>query len=124
MIIGLGTDIVDISRVASAMQRYGGQFMEHTFTPAESAEGAGRVSYFAGRWAAKEAAAKALGCGIGEECSFTDIEVLDDDSGAPQLTCSALRAKRLEKQHPLRWHVSISHEKQYAVATVIVETLC
>ena len=120
MIIGLGTDIVEIERVAAVLSRHGEHFSERVFTPGESAQAHDRISYFAGRWAAKEAAAKALGCGIGEMCALTDIEVIDDEAGAPRLSCTAPALKRFSGTG-LRWHVSISHEKAYAVATVILE---
>lgn len=119
MIIGLGTDIVDLSRMSEALERGGEHFRNRVFTEAEQREAGERLSYFAGRWAAKEAAAKALGCGIGAECSFTDIEVLNDGRGAPHLKCTAPAAV---KHGSVRYLVSISHEKSYAVATVIIET--
>ena len=121
MIIGLGTDIVELARLDAAIKRGGDAFLQRIYTAAELEEGRGRLEYLGGRWAAKEAAAKALGCGIGSGCSFTDIEVMDSPSGAPELTCRAAAAAALEKQHQVRWHVSISHERAYAVATVIVE---
>ena len=120
MIIGIGTDIVEIERVAAVLSRHGEHFSERVFTANEAAQAHDRISYFAGRWAAKEAAAKALGCGIGEMCALTDIEIIDDDAGAPRLFCNAPATKRFAGK-ALRWHVSISHEKAYAVATVIIE---
>ena len=120
MIAGLGTDIVETARLAAALERNGKHFLDRVFTAAEQRESGNRTSYFAGRWAAKEAAAKALGCGMGEKCAFTDIEILDDEQGAPHLACTAPAAR--EKGGKLRYLVSISHEKEYATATVIVET--
>ena len=121
MIVGLGTDIVEISRLEAALARNGKLFRDRVFTEAEQREAGERLSYFAGRWAAKEAAAKALGCGIGAGCSFTDIEVLNDESGAPHLTCRAAAARCI-RGNRLRYLVSISHEKAYAIATVIAES--
>ena len=120
MILGIGTDIVEIERVAAVLSRHGEHFSERVFTANETAQAHDRISYFAGRWAAKEAAAKALGCGIGEMCALTDIEIVDDAAGAPHLTCKAQSVKRFACK-ALCWHVSISHEKAYAVATVILE---
>ena len=122
MIIGIGTDIVEIERIAASLSRHGEHFTERVFTPNETAQAHDRISYFAGRWAAKEAAAKALGCGIGEMCALTDIEIVDNDAGAPQLFCTAPALKTFAGKF-LRWHVSISHEKAYAVATVILENV-
>ena len=121
MIIGMGTDIVELARLDTAMKRGGEAFLRRVYTAAELDEGKGRLEYLGGRWAAKEAAAKALGCGIGAGCSFTDVEITDAPSGAPVLTCRARAAKALEEKRGVRWHVSISHERAYAVATVIVE---
>ena len=120
MILGIGTDIVEIERIAAVLSRHGEHFTERVFTANETAQAHDRISYFAGRWAAKEAAAKALGCGIGEMCALTDIEILDDAAGAPHLSCTAPAVKRFAGK-TLRWHVSISHEKAYAVATVLIE---
>lgn len=122
MIIGIGTDIVDLARLEKAVERGGDAFLRRVYTAGELEEGRRRIEYLGGRWAAKEAAAKALGCGIGAGCSFTDIEVLNAPSGAPVLKCTArAAADAAEKYHGLRWHVSISHERTCAVATVILE---
>ena len=122
MIIGIGTDIVELDRLKAAVARNGEAFLQRVYTAAELAEAKDRLEYLGGRWAAKEAAAKALGCGIGGGCLFTDIEVADNAAGAPTITCRAPAAVRLaERCGNLRWHVSISHERAYAVATVIIE---
>lgn len=122
MIIGIGTDIVKLARLKTALTRSGEAFLHRVYTAAELDEAKDRLEYLGGRWAAKEAAAKALGCGIGAECSFTDIEVSDAPSGAPSISCRASAVARMEMVYrDLRWHVSISHEREYAVATVIVE---
>ena len=124
MIAGLGTDIVEIARIARMLEKYPDAFREHTCTPAEIAEGKRRrddVAFYAGRWAAKEAAAKALGCGIGEQCAFTEIEVLSGEHGAPQLTFHGRAAETAARLGAKRFHVSISHERAYAVAFVTLE---
>lgn len=124
MIVGLGTDIVELDRMNRAIERNGEAFIKRFCTEREQRESGGKLEYYAGRWAAKEAAAKALGCGIGADCSFTDIEISNDAHGAPVLTCTAAAARALCEKHPdLRWHVSISHERSCAVATVIIESL-
>lgn len=124
MIIGMGTDIVELDRLEAAIARNGEAFLRRVYTAGELDEARGRRERLGGRWAAKEAAAKALGCGIGADCSFTDIEIAAGPSGAPVLQCRAPAALRLAELHrELRWHVSISHERAYAVATVILEAL-
>lgn len=122
MIAGLGNDITDCGRIKQMMRKFGDLFLDHLLTPKEKAESKGRFSYCAGRWAAKEAVSKALGCGIGGNCAFTDIEIIDNESGKPEVKLSGaaeLTAKRLKVD---RIHLSISHERHYAVATVILES--
>ena len=124
MIAGLGTDIVEIARIARMLEKYPDAFREHTCTPAEIAEGKRRrddVTFYAGRWAAKEAAAKALGCGIGKHCSLTDLEVVNGENGAPELRLSGAAAAFAASRGGGRFVVSISHETGYAVAVVIFE---
>lgn len=125
MISGLGTDVVSIDRIRKMLERHGQNIINRVYTEAEQAEAAARnnpAEYYAGRWCAKEALSKALRCGIGEQCAWLDISVLNGASGAPelQLTGSALNtASELGCKHI---HVSISHERKYAVATVVIES--
>jgi holo-[acyl-carrier protein] synthase len=124
MIYGLGTDIVEIKRIAQMLDKHGNAFIKRVFTIAEIAQAEKRkdyVQYYAGRWAAKEALSKALGCGIGEQCSWRDISIIATSTGAPHLTISenALCAAGLTNAD--RIHLSISHEQHYACATVIIE---
>ena len=122
-IIGLGTDIVELSRIVSALDNFRGRFRERVYTAGELRLGEsknGYPAYFAGRWAAKEAAATALGCGIGEKCAFTDIEIMNDDCGRPVLAFSGAAAERAAELGVEEIKISISHEASYAVATVIL----
>lgn len=124
MIVGMGTDIVELARLDAAIKRGGEAFLRRFCTERELRESQGRLAFYAGRWAAKEAASKALGCGIGNRCAFADIEVSNDRLGAPVLQCHAPAALELQKRYPhLKWHLSISHEHAYAVATVIIESV-
>ena len=123
MITGLGNDIADCRRIERMMRKYGDQFLDHFLTPAEKTESKGRSSYCAGRWAAKEAVSKALGCGIGANCAFTDIEIIDNEAGKPEVKLSGAAEITAKNQKADRIHLSISHERHYAVATVILETL-
>ena len=123
-ILGIGTDIVEVERIADVIARHGGSFGKRLFTPAELELAASRgnpVSFYAGRWAAKEACSKALGCGIGSQCSFTDIEILNDGSGRPQLTLSGAALETFKQLGASAIHISISHEHHYATATVIIQ---
>ena len=92
--------------------------------PAELTEGARRkhaATYYAGRWAAKEAAAKALGCGIGEHCAFTELVIENTPSGAPRLKLEGKAAEFAARRGGGTFHLSLSHETAYATAVVIWE---
>ena len=122
MIIGLGTDIADMRRMENIVRKHASHFLERLLTPREIVESEDCISYIAGRWAAKEALSKALGCGIGVKCSFTDIEILRDSlSGRPVLTLSGAARETADSLGVKSAFLSISHEKHYAVATVVLE---
>ena len=125
MIVGLGTDIVEISRIKKAVDKGGKAFLEKVYTCQEISAYTERnrsgFSYLAGRWAAKEALAKALGCGIGENCSLTDIDIRETASGAPALVLGGNAKKYADVLSVNNIFVSISHEDSYAVATVLLE---
>lgn len=126
MIVGLGTDIADISRIAQVYGRTGQDFVDRILTDAEKQtipQNPDRLyAFLAKRFAVKEAAAKALGTGIGNGVSFHDFETIHDSSGAPSLLVSGHAKQIAESKNIQRWHVSLSDEKSYAVATVIAET--
>ncbi len=113
-----GIDLVEIGRFARALHRHGGRMMARLFTPREQAECRGRVPSLAARFAAKEAAAKTLGSGIGA-VRWVDIEVLTDAAGAPHLHLHG-EAARLAADLGLReWALSLSHSRGCAVAVVV-----
>lgn len=126
MIVGLGTDLVGVARIAAVHERQGQRFLDKVFTPAEqqhclaAAEPAERL---AARWAAKEAAMKALGTGWAKGVSFTQIELLPGpDRGAPRLHLHGVAATVASAIGATRFHCSISHSDGFAVATVILES--
>jgi holo-[acyl-carrier protein] synthase len=124
MIAGLGTDIVEIGRIKEMLEKHRNSFIHHILTEQELAEAESRKdfsAYCAGRWAAKEALSKALGCGIGEHCSWKDIRILNGGKGRPDIQLCGKAFETAEKLGVNSIHLSISHEKQYAVATVILE---
>lgn len=125
MIIGLGTDIIETARIDELVKRRGEAALERVFTPAELVKSKTRgkaISQFrAGRWAVKEAMAKALGCGMGEKCSWQEIEVMNLDSGAPTVTLSGTTKTTADALGVNQIHVSISHEQHYASAVVVLE---
>jgi len=125
MIVGIGTDMVEIARITAMIERYGDAARRRFCTGRELLEARERGDsplFFAGRWAAKEAVSKALGCGIGRDCAFLDIEVDNDpNTGAPHIRLTGGAAATAERLGGKRWHISISHEAKYAIATVLLE---
>ena len=124
---GVGTDIVEIRRLEESIARSGDAFLQHVYAPQELEQAPKeqtrrRIEYLAGRWAVKEAMAKALGCGVSAQCRMCEVVTLDDPlSGRPEVTlhgAAAETAARLGVRHCL---VSIAHEHEYAVATVVTE---
>jgi holo-[acyl-carrier protein] synthase len=129
MILGLGTDLVNIERIESALERHADRFLARSFTAAEVAlaesRPAMRAATLAKRWAAKEACAKALGTGIGRGFGMTDIEVTNNEQGAPALKLLKGAAERLAaitpEGHDALIHLSLSDDLPWATATVILE---
>ena len=125
MIIATGIDIVDIDRLAAIVRRHGDAFLQRVCTPAELEAAphapAARDAYLAGRWAVKEAVAKALGTGIGEHCAMTDAEVLNDPAGRPVLTLHGAARKTADRLGIATPHISLSHARHLAVAHAIAE---
>ena len=125
MIVGIGTDIASIPRIEAVWKRSGERFAKRILTDAEQKIFEQRkfsVSYLATRFAVKEAAAKALGTGIGQ-VSFQDMEITSLKSGAPVLTFSG-NAATLQKERGInRIHISLSDETEYAQAFVILESV-
>ena len=124
MIIGIGTDIVEVIRIESMLGEHGESFVEKIFTVEEKDESAKRsdpAQYFAGRWAAKEALSKALGCGFGAKCSWKDIVILNAPNGKPEMTLYGNALRTSQELGVSSIHLSISHEKHYACASVVME---
>lgn len=122
MIIGIGCDIVDIPRIQRSVQRFGKAFLKRVYTEKEQDNIHGvKEQYLAGRFAAKEACVKALGTGFTQGIQMTDIEIVTDKGGAPALFLYG-RARHLADERGITAiHVSISHEKGYALAFVVLE---
>ncbi len=129
MILGLGSDICDIRRVASAMERFGDRFLARVFTPAERAradrrQGAAREGTYAKRFAAKEACAKALGTGFAQGVHMSDIGVVNRPGGQPTLVLTGGAALRLASLMPAgmtgRLDLTMTDEHPYAYAQVIL----
>ena len=113
-----GIDLVELPRFEQALARHGERLLRRLFTPQERAQCQGRVPSLAARFAAKEAAAKALGTGIGT-VRWVDIEVLTDARGAPRLHLHGEARRRAETLGVSTWAVSLSHSRGCAVAMVV-----
>jgi len=124
MIIGVGIDIVEVGRMERILSRRGERFLNRIFTPLEIEYCRGRVrpaQGFAVRFAAKEAALKALGIGWQLGARFKDIEVVNQDLGAPGIRLSG-RAREISRDKGvLKMHVTLSHSGRCALAQVIAE---
>ncbi len=132
MIIGLGSDIVEIARIEAMHARHGQRFLDRIFTRREQElarqRGAGALApTLAKRFAAKEAAAKALGSGFRAGVQWHEIEVVNDEMGAPKLLLHGGAARRLRALLPAgrtaRLHLTLSDERRYALAVAIIEAL-
>ncbi|MGL4191195.1 MAG: holo-ACP synthase [Vibrio sp.] len=124
MIVGLGTDITEIERVEKALARSGENFARRILTDAEfeqfqSLQRQGR--FLAKRFAAKEAASKALGTGIAQGVTFHDFTISNDALGKPLLSLSGKAAQLAALLEVRSIHLSLSDERRYAMATVIFE---
>ena len=123
MILGLGLDVTEVSRIRDLLERFGERFTQRILTRAEAAgmPKGDAAPYVAARFAAKEAAVKALGTGFAQGVTQLSIEVLSLPSGAPMLK---LHGKALEIASAMgvqRIHVSLTHGRDTAAATVIFE---
>ena len=122
MIIGIGTDIVEIERIRKMIERHGDHFLNRCFTPNEI-EYANRHRdssvRFAGRWAAKEAVVKALGTGFVQGITFHDIEVISLHTGQPTVQLSGEALQISQQLKIVEVKLTISHAREYATATAI-----
>jgi len=126
MIFGIGTDIVRIPRMADNLDRYGERFAARILTRAEMAtftDSVRQASFLAKRFAAKEAAAKALGTGFRDGLNLHDIGVDNDALGKPLLVFSQQAQQILQKQGVGNSHLSLSDEREYAIAYVVLEAV-
>ena len=134
MIVGLGNDLVDIRRIEQSIERFGERFLARVFTTGELATARARTTggkalaaHLAKRFAAKEAAVKALDYPRGTGVSWRDIEVFSQPNGRPGLRLSGAAARFLAEAlpagHAPRLHLTLTDEWPYAQAVVIVEAL-
>jgi holo-[acyl-carrier protein] synthase len=125
MIFGIGTDIVEVSRIEGSLERYGDAFAQRILTEGEwqaFVQSNIKARFLAKRFAAKEAFAKALGTGLRAPASFQNISVVHDDLGKPVLDFQPPLQALLDQRGIRHQHLSISDEKELAVAFVVLET--
>jgi holo-[acyl-carrier protein] synthase len=130
VILGLGSDLVDIRRIEASLARFGDRFVQRIFTDVEQArsEGrAGRAASYAKRFAAKEACAKALGTGFSHGVYWRDLGVVNLSTGRPTLILSGGAAERLAAitpaGHTAVIHLTLTDEPPLAKAVVLIEAL-
>lgn len=137
--IRLGTDIVYIPRIAKALERFGDRFLQRVYTLAEQQDcgyiqpptadylspylkpltAQTSINQLAGRWAAKEAVAKALLTGF-QGLSYTDIEIRRQPNGAPQVFLYGAAADLADSWGECQWQLSLSHDRDYCIATALL----
>lgn len=121
--VGHGIDIVETSRIRQMLEEHGDRFLDRCFTPAEQAYCGKRTKrYFehlAGRFAAKEAVLKVIGTGWRGGIAWTDIEVLNEESGQPRIRLTGETERIANQQGITRWMISISHIETHATASAI-----
>ena len=123
MALAVGTDIVEIQRIAKVIARQGDQFVQRIPCETEQAEYQRlnqSAAFLAKRFAAKEAVAKALGTGIGRGVSFQNIQVVNNELGAPAIELSGGAAEAMKSLGGTKLLISLADEQQYAVAYVIL----
>jgi holo-[acyl-carrier protein] synthase len=111
----LGLDIIRVARIREALDRFGDRFVARVLTPAEARYVRGRPETFAGRWAAKEAVSKVLGLGV-RGIGWRDIEIERLPTGQPAVRLHGRAAARADQLGVERVAVSITHEREYALA--------
>ena len=131
MIIGIGIDIVKTERIANLLNNFGNKFEQRIFTTNEITKGnqksnlITKATYYAKRFAAKEAFSKAIGLGIGRGVNFVDIEIINDKNGKPKIKLTPLSKQFLQKylnQNNFQIDLSMTDEKDIAQAIVIISS--
>lgn len=125
MIVGTGIDIVEVPRLASAIGRYGERFLRRVFTEAEIAycdSKLNRAERYAARFAAKEAALKAIGTGWKKGVGWREVEVQRDSGGRPTISFTGIAAQFAARLGVRRASLSLSHTAEHAIAQVILES--
>jgi holo-[acyl-carrier protein] synthase len=126
MIVGTGTDLIEIGRIQESIARYNDRFLKRIFTPGEIAYCSRKknsAESYAARFAAKEAAAKALGTGISRGVSWLEIEVQREPGGRPTLHLTGRARERAAALRVTHSSLSLTHSRELSLAMVILESL-
>ncbi|SFN82098.1 holo-[acyl-carrier protein] synthase [Roseovarius lutimaris] len=128
MILGIGTDLANIERIARTLERFGDRFRNRVFTPVEQAKAERRADVagtYAKRWAAKEACSKALGTGLRMGIAWRDMAVSNLETGQPVMQVTGWAAARLAEMtppgHAAIIHVTLTDDHPWAQAFVVIE---
>jgi holo-[acyl-carrier protein] synthase len=124
MVLGIGTDLAEVDRIAKSIGRFGDRFLNRIYTPAERSYAlskANSAERFAARFAAKEAGMKAIGTGWRRGVTWLDFEVMNEPSGRPTLRLSGVALKVAEGLGTKRISLSLTHTAAMAMAIVILE---
>jgi holo-[acyl-carrier protein] synthase len=124
MIVGTGIDVAEVDRIAASIERFGRRFLDRVFTPEEiryCESKANKAERYAGRFAAKEAAMKAIGTGWSRGVRWQDVEVTRAPGGRPTVEFHGKAAEFFHERGAVRAHLSITHTRHSAMAQVILE---
>ncbi|EPR42335.1 Holo-(acyl-carrier-protein) synthase [Desulfovibrio sp. X2] len=123
MIVGLGIDVVELARIAKGIERFGERFLTKLLTSGERAAMSGRhpIPFLAARFAAKEAASKALGTGFSQGVTLHLLEVVGGERGKPEMVFHGAARERADELGVSRIHVSLTHGRDTAAAVVVLE---
>ena len=122
-VFGIGIDVVEVERISTSMDEFGERFCSRIFTRAERnyCDRQKRPAmHYAARFAAKEAVAKALGTGIGQDLGWLDVEVRRRDSGEPEVVLSGDGEKFAQANNITQIKISLTHAEHYAAANAVV----
>jgi holo-[acyl-carrier protein] synthase len=125
MILGTGIDIIEVARIASSYEKFGGRLLKRILHPAETAyclKHKNPAPFIAARFAAKEAVAKAFGTGIGAALGWQDMEICKKASGEPFVVLHGGGRKLFESRGAKHLLISLSHTEHYAAATAVLES--
>ena len=130
MIIGIGSDLTNITRIQRTHDRFGDRFRDRVFTEIEKEKAARRknsTETFAKRWAAKEACSKALGTGLRMGIAWKEMEVTNLRTGQPQMNVTGSAKKRLDELTPKGFipiiHITLTDDHPWAQAFIVIEAL-